>query len=70
MPVLCGNHERAFALVAGCHEKVLLVNPIANPAVPVGKSRLRTIVSAAFTEKNVDFAVEVPAKVGRRVGVI
>jgi len=38
--------------------------------VPRGKDRLRTIVSSGHTERDLDFALEKFAKVGRELGII
>jgi glycine C-acetyltransferase len=43
---------------------------IAFPTVPEGKARIRTIVSAAHTNEELQQALEILARVGKRLGII
>jgi len=40
------------------------------PVVPQGKARIRTQLSAAHTDEQIDRTVKAFAKVGREVGVV
>jgi glycine C-acetyltransferase len=40
------------------------------PTVPEGKARVRTIMSATHTREELDRALEVLGKVGKRMGIL
>lgn len=40
------------------------------PVVPKGRARIRTQMSAALTEKDVDFAIDAFSDAGKSLGVI
>jgi glycine C-acetyltransferase len=40
------------------------------PTVPRGKARIRTIVTAGHTREDLQFALDVFAKVGRELGLV
>ena len=48
----------------------VFVTGIAFPTVPEGKARLRTIMSAAHTQDQLNRALEVLKKVGKRRGIL
>ena len=43
---------------------------IAFPTVPEGKARVRTIVTATHTREELDGALEVLRRVGKRMGIL
>jgi glycine C-acetyltransferase len=48
----------------------LYVIAFSYPVVPVGKARIRTQMSAAHTDDDIDMAVAAFAKVGREMGAV
>ncbi|GMU20317.1 MAG: hypothetical protein AMXMBFR13_04140 [Phycisphaerae bacterium] len=69
VPLACRDEAAAFAFTRGCLEEGLLVFPIVYPAVPADQPRIRTTVTAAHTEEDIDFAVAALGRVGNRTGV-
>jgi glycine C-acetyltransferase len=70
VPVLCGSDERAFSMTRAAHEEDIFVLPVVSPAVPEGLARLRATVTAAHTDEDIDYAVEVFARAGKKVGLL
>lgn len=70
VPVLCGEDDMAFELARRAHERGIFVLPVVSPAVPEGMARLRSTVTAAHTNEQIDRAVEVFADSARAIGVI
>jgi glycine C-acetyltransferase len=48
----------------------VMATGIAYPTVPEGKARIRTIMSATHTLQELDKALEVLERVGKRLGII
>jgi glycine C-acetyltransferase len=69
-PVIIGDTKKAQEFSAGLFEEGIFALAIVFPIVGRGKDRLRTIVSSGHTEKDLDFALEKFALVGRRLGLI
>ncbi len=69
-PVLVGEAAQAFAFSRALFEDGVLATGIGFPTVPEGKARVRTIVAATHTTAQLDRAIEVFAKVGKRLGVL
>jgi 8-amino-7-oxononanoate synthase len=70
IPILCGADERAFGMVRDCQHDNLFVLPVVSPAVPSGLARLRTSVTAGHTAADIDTALRVFEKAGKRSGII
>lgn len=70
VPVLCGSDERAFTMVKYCQEEAIFVLPVVSPAVPEGLARLRATVTAAHTSSDIDTAIDVFERAGKKAGVI
>ena len=70
VPVLCGTDERAFTMVQHCQHDDIFVLPVVSPAVPEGLARLRATVTAAHTPAEIDRALEVFERAGKRAGII
>ncbi|MCC7359030.1 MAG: aminotransferase class I/II-fold pyridoxal phosphate-dependent enzyme [Anaerolineales bacterium] len=70
VPVLCGADERAFTMVRHCQHEDVFVLPVVSPAVPEGLARLRATVTAAHTPDDIDRALRVFERAGKRAGVI
>ena len=70
VPVMCGTDDRAYAMVQHCQRDNIFVLPVVSPAVPPGLARLRATVTAAHTAADIDTALDVFEKAGKRVGII
>ena len=70
VPVLCGPDDRAFTMVSYCQRENIFVLPVVSPAVPEGLARLRATVTAAHTVDDIDTALAVFEKAGKRTGII
>jgi glycine C-acetyltransferase len=69
-PVIAGDEERAQALGRRLFEEGVFAPAIVFPTVVRGQARVRTIVTADHTERDLDEAVETFAKVGRELRLI
>ncbi|UPT75090.1 MAG: glycine C-acetyltransferase [Elusimicrobiota bacterium] len=69
-PVIVGDTKKAQEFSARLFEEGVFALAITFPIVARGKDRLRTIVSSGHTTKDLDFALEKFAKVGRALGLI
>ena len=65
-------HEAALAqrMAAALDERGVYVAGFFFPVVPKGKARIRTQISAAMTEADVDFAIAAFRDAGRELGII
>ena len=69
-PVIVGDTAKARKFSARLFEEGVFALSICYPIVARGKDRLRTIVSAGHTAKDLDFALEKFGKVGKELGVL
>lgn len=69
-PVMCGEAQRAHELSRALFEEGVLATGIGFPTVPKGKARVRTIVTASHTRAELDRALEVFRKVGKKLGLV
>ena len=69
-PVMVGDSGRAKRLSARLYEIGVLALPIVYPMVGQGKARIRTIMNAALTKKDLDFATSAFEKAGKELGII
>jgi len=69
-PVIVGDTQKAKAFSARLFEEGVFALAIGFPTVPRGGERLRTIVSAGHTTRELKTALERFAKVGRELGII
>jgi len=69
-PVIVGSGERAMKLSDRLFEEGVFAQGIGYPTVPEAKSRVRTIITAAHTKKNMDTAIAAFERVGRELGII
>jgi glycine C-acetyltransferase len=70
VPVIVGDTAKALAMSAALFDEGVYVAGFGFPVVPHGHARLRCQVSAAHSEKDLDFAVEAFRKVGKKFGVV
>jgi len=69
-PVIVGEAKTAHELSRELFNEGVLATGIGFPTVPKGKARVRTIVSATHTRAELDRALEVFAKVGKKMGIL
>ena len=69
-PVIAGEGARAMKLSDRLFEEGVFAQGIAFPTVARDKARVRTIVTATHTKDELQFALDVFAKVGRELGII
>jgi glycine C-acetyltransferase len=70
IPVMLGDAGVAGKLARLLLEEGVYVIAFSYPVVPIGKARIRTQMSAAHTDEDIDTAVAAFTKVGRDLGVI
>jgi glycine C-acetyltransferase len=69
-PVIVGEARTAHGLSAALFEEGVLATGIGFPTVPEGKARVRTIVAATHTRAELDRALDVFTRVGKRLGIL
>ena len=70
VPIMLGDAKLAQNIAARLLQEGVYVVGFFYPVVPKGKARIRVQISAAHTEKDLSFAVEKFAKVGRGLNII
>jgi len=70
IPVMLGEAKLAQAMASALDQRGVYVAGFFYPVVPKGKARIRTQMSAALSEADVDFAVEAFAAAGREIGIV
>lgn len=69
-PVILGDEMTSKKFSARLFEESIFAGAIAFPTVPRGTARIRVMVSAAHSRKDLDFAVDKFALVGRELGIL
>ena len=69
-PVIVGEAPAAHQLSRELFAEGVLATGIGFPTVPKGKARVRTIVTATHTKAELDRALEVFRKVGKKLGIL
>src|SRR5690242_17759276 len=69
-PVIVGDAKEAHQLSRELFDEGVLATGIGFPTVPEGKARVRTIVTATHTREQLDRALEVFTRVGKRMGIL
>ena len=69
-PVMLGEAPLAQKFSQRLFEEGVFATAIGYPTVPLGKARIRVMISAAHAREDLDFGLEAFAKVGRELGVI
>ncbi|HRU05465.1 MAG TPA: glycine C-acetyltransferase [Candidatus Brocadiia bacterium] len=70
IPVMLGDAKLAGDMAARLLREGVYVIGFSYPVVPKGLARIRVQMSAALSEKDLDFALDKFAKVGKEIGVI
>ncbi len=69
-PIMLGEAPLAQQFSRRLFESDVFAMPLGFPTVPKGKARIRVMISAAHTRKDLDQGLEAFAMVGRELGVI
>jgi glycine C-acetyltransferase len=69
-PVMVGESGVAKKLSARLFEEGMFALPIVYPMVARDKARIRTIMNAALTRKDLDFAIGIFEKIGKELRII
>jgi glycine C-acetyltransferase len=69
-PVMVGESGKAKRLSSRLFELGVFALPIVYPMVAQGKARIRTIMNAALTNEDIDFAVNALTKAGKELEII
>jgi glycine C-acetyltransferase len=69
-PIIVGKGDLAMRFSDQLFQEGVFAQGIGYPTVPEAKSRIRTIVTATHTESQLQFALDVLGRVGRRLGII
>jgi len=70
IPVMLGDAALASRFAKEMLNEGVYVIGFSFPVVPMGKARIRTQMSAAHTEQDLEKAINAFAKVGKNLGVI
>jgi 8-amino-7-oxononanoate synthase len=70
IPLVVGEDLDAYAMTMKLQERGVFANPVVSPAVPKGRSMMRTSYMATHTAEHLDIALEAFAAVGREMGII
>jgi len=69
-PIITGDGRLAMEFSRELFKEGVMATGIAFPTVPEGKARIRTIMSATHTRAELDKALEVLGRVGKRLGIV
>jgi len=70
IPVMLGDARKAQEMAAALDARGVYVAGFFFPVVPKGRARIRTQMSAALSEADVDFAIAAFAEAGRELGIV
>jgi len=69
-PIIIGDGARTMEFSRELFKEGVFATGITFPTVPEGKARVRTIMTAIHTEEELERALEVLKKVGKRMGIL
>jgi glycine C-acetyltransferase len=69
-PVMAGDEDKAQKLAAGLFERGVFATSVVYPTVPLGKARVRTIVTSEHTGDDLQTCLDAFATVGRELRLI
>ncbi len=69
-PVMLGDAKLARAFSRALFEAGVFAMALGFPTVPLGKARIRVMISAAHTQQDLDLSLAAFAQVGKELGVI
>jgi glycine C-acetyltransferase len=69
-PVMAGDEGKAQKLAARLFEEGVFATSVVYPTVPLGKARVRTIVSSEHTREDLQACIDAFARIGRELNLI
>jgi glycine C-acetyltransferase len=69
-PIMVGDAAKAHEFSRALFENGMFATGIGYPTVPVGKARIRTIVTATHTREMLDRALEIVRRVGKKMEIV
>ena len=69
-PIIIGDGRLTMDFSRSLFKEGVLGTGIAFPTVPEGKARIRTIMTATHTEEELQQALEVLQRVGKKMGIL
>jgi glycine C-acetyltransferase len=69
-PVMLGEEELTQQFSRRLFEEGVFATAIAYPTVPLGKARIRVMISAVHSREDLDKGLDIFARVGRELGVV
>ena len=69
-PIIVGDAARAFAFSRNLFEEGVFAQAVGFPTVPEGKARIRTIVTATHARSELERALDILERVGKRLAII
>jgi len=69
-PVMIGDAGKAREFARALQHEGIFAMAIGFPTVPRGKARIRVMLSAAHRREDLDFALDVFTRIGRRLGIV
>ena len=70
VPIIIKDTMKTFEMCKLLFENGVFVNPVVNPAVPIGRELLRTSYMATHTEQQLDHVLSAFKNVGHQLGLI
>lgn len=70
IPLVVGEDMLCFKMWKALSEAGIFINPVVPPAVPSGRSLIRTSYMATHTEEQLDFVLDTFGKIGKKLGII
>lgn len=70
IPVVIGDDIKTFAMTRALYEEGVFATPVVSPAVPKGEALIRTSYMPSHTDEDLDYVLEVFAKLGKHFEVI
>ena len=67
---MIGEDLDAFAMTAKLQKAGVFANPVVSPAVPPGRSMMRTSYMATHTMEQLELSLDAFSSVGREMGII
>jgi glycine C-acetyltransferase len=69
-PIIIGDGKLTMEFSRELFNEGVLATGIAFPTVPEGKARIRTIMTATHTQEELQQAIEVLGRMGKRMGIV